>query len=457
MSVHVIILAAGEGTRMKAGRPKVLQKVAGRPMVNWAVEAAAGAEPASTTVVVGFEAESVIAVLPDGVNTVLQAEQNGTAHATRIAVDAIAPDPDDVIIVLPGDAPLVLPETIAKLATDHRDRAATMITTMAADPAGYGRVLRDGGAVTGVIEDADATEEQLHLNEVATSMYAFGAGPLREALSRVSSDNAQGEEYLPDVIGILVGDGKPVGALTAPEGEVAGVNSFDQLARAAEAMRSRIQSLLMREGVMMTDPARPYIDATVRLSAGAHILPGTHLEGTTTVGAEATVGPDCHITDSQVGEAAVVRYSVVVDSEIGNRASVGPFAYLRPGSVLGVASKAGAHTELKNSTLAEGAKVPHLSYIGDATIGEDANVGAGSITCNWDGFDKHHTIIGAGARIGSDTMLVAPVEIGEGAFTGAGSVISNDVAPGSLAVEGPPQKEIPGYAERRRKRAEADE
>ena len=457
MSVHVIILAAGEGTRMKAGRPKVLQEVAGKPMVNWAVDAALGAEPASTTVVIGFEADAVSAVLPDGVATVLQAEQNGTAHATRLATEAIAPAGDDVVVVLPGDAPLIRSETLAALVAQHGDNAATMVTTTADDPTGYGRVLREGGAVTAIVEHADASPDQLEVTEVATSIYAFTAAPLVSALTQVSDGNVQGEEYLPDVIGIFVADGLPVAALEAAADEVAGVNSYDQLATAAETMRSRINTAWMREGVLMTDPARTYIDATVTVSAGARILPGTHLEGATTVGAGASVGPDCHVSDSSVGPDAVVRYSVLEAAEIGASASVGPFAFLRHGTVMGVATKAGAHTELKNTTLADGAKVPHLSYIGDATLGEDANVGAGSITCNWDGFDKHETIIGAGARVGSDTMLVAPVEIGEGAYTGAGSVISKDVPPGSLAVERSPQREIPGYAERRSKRAEADE
>lgn len=457
MSVHVVILAAGEGTRMKAGRPKVLQEVAGKAMVSWVVEAAASLTPSRTMVVVGHEAEAVVSALPEGIDTVLQTEQLGTAHATRLAVAALDPAADDVIVVLPGDTPLITNATLAALVAGHGDRGATVVTTRLADPTGYGRILRTEGEVTAVVEHLDATDEQLAIDEVATAIYAFTAGPLRVALDQVESDNVQGEQYLPDVIGLMLEAGHRVGGMAVPPGEVAGVNSFDQLAEAAEVMRTRINQDWMRQGVMMVDPARTYIDAGVLLSAGAVVYPGTHIEGTSTVGAGARVGPDTHVTDSHIGEDARVRYSVLEGADVRARAQVGPYAFLRPGTVLGPESKAGTHVEIKNSTLETGAKVPHLSYIGDATIGEEANIGAGTITCNWDGYDKHRTTIGPRARIGSDTMLVAPVEIGEEAWTGAGSVISKDVPPGSLAVERTSQREIPGYAEKRRERAESEE
>jgi bifunctional UDP-N-acetylglucosamine pyrophosphorylase/glucosamine-1-phosphate N-acetyltransferase len=457
MSVHVVILAAGEGTRMKAGRPKVLQEVAGRAMVHWAIAAARGASPDRIIAVVGHGADDVAATLPQDVEPVLQAQQLGTGHATAVAIEALGPGPDDTVVVLPGDAPLITAEMVGDLVAGHGGNAATLLTTRLADPTGYGRVMRsDDGLIAAIVEEPDATPDQRRISEVATSAYAFAASGLAEALSGVGTDNAKGEHYLTDVVAMLTERGDAVGAVAVDLG-VVGVNSYDQLAEAAEVMRRRINGDWMRRGVMMLDPDRTYVDAAAVLAPGARILPGSHLEGSTTVGAGATVGPDCHITDSAIGPDAVVRYAVLESAEVQEGAVVGPFTYLRRGSVLGPRSKAGAHVEMKNSTLAAGAKVPHLSYIGDATVGEDANVGAGTITCNWDGFAKHHTTIGAGARIGSDTMLVAPVEIGEGAFTGAGSVISHDVSPGALAVERSPQKEIGGYAERRRKRAEADE
>jgi len=457
MSVHVIILAAGEGTRMKAGRPKVLQEIAGKSMLSWVLEAVSGASPNRTVVVVGHEAEAVVEVLPEGVETVLQADQLGTGHAAGLAMDFLDPGDDDTIIVVPGDAPLLTAEMLDDLIGSHPGNAVTVVTTHLDDPSGYGRVLRGDGGVTAIVEHADADSDQLAVREVATSVYAFSAEALRSALGRIDSHNAQGEQYLTDAVGLLVGDGKSVGAVMAADLPVVGVNSFDQLAAAADVMRRRINVAWMRQGVMMDDPSRTYIDATVVLSAGARIFPGTHIEGSSSVGAGARVGPDCHLHDSRVGEEAVVRYSVLDSAEVQARAEVGPYAYLRRGSVLGPEAKAGAHVELKNTTLAAGAKVPHLSYIGDATVGEDANIGAGSITCNWDGYDKHHTTIGARARIGSDTMLVAPVEIGEDGWTGAGSVITHDVPPGSLGVERSPQKEIPDYSDKRRKRAESDQ
>jgi bifunctional UDP-N-acetylglucosamine pyrophosphorylase/glucosamine-1-phosphate N-acetyltransferase len=455
MSVHVIILAAGEGTRMKAGQAKVLHEVAGRPMVNWVVAAASGIEGGRIMVVVGHEADTVTAALTDGLETVLQPEQLGTGHATGLALAALDPDDDDTVIVLPGDAPLVTTEMLADLVAGHGENAATLVTTHLDDPTGYGRVIRRDGRLVAVVEQPDASTSELAVSEVATSIYAFAAGRLRAALERVEANNAQGELYLTDVIGLLAGDGEPIGGIVA-DLPVVGVNSFDQLAAAAAVMRARINTAWMRRGVHMVDPSSTYLDAAVVLGAGARIYPGVHIEGASTVGSGAAVGPDVHISNSNIGEGARVRYSVLESAEVQARANVGPYAYLRRGTVIGPGAKAGTHVEMKNATLEAGAKVPHLSYIGDATIGEGANVGAGTITCNWDGYAKHRTTIGARARIGSDTMLVAPVEIGEDGWTGAGSVIYKDVPPGALGVERSPQKEILDYADRRRKRAEAD-
>jgi bifunctional UDP-N-acetylglucosamine pyrophosphorylase/glucosamine-1-phosphate N-acetyltransferase len=456
MSVHVIILAAGEGTRMRSGRAKVLHEVAGRAMVNWAAAAAAGLGGSRIMVVVGHQAEAVAAALPVGLETVLQPEQLGTGHAAGLALAALDPADDDTIVVLPGDAPLVTADMLVDLVTGHGENAATLVTTHLDDPTGYGRVIRRDGSVAAVVEQPDASPSELAVSEVATSIYAFAAGRLRAALQRVEGNNAKGEYYLTDVIGLLAQDGEPIGGVAA-DLPVVGVNSFDQLAEAAAVIRVRINTEWMRRGVHMVDPATTYVDAAAVLAAGARIYPGVHIEGASTVATGAVVGPDVHVHDSHIGEGAAVRYSVVDSSEVQAGASVGPYAYLRQGTVLGPGTRAGTHVELKNAKLAAGAKVPHLSYIGDATVGEDANIGAGSITCNWDGYEKHRTTIGARARIGSDTMLVAPVEIGEDGWTGAGSVISSDVPPGALGVERSPQKEILGYADRRKKRAQGDE
>jgi len=333
-----------------------------------------------------------------------------------------------------------------------------MLTTILDDPTGYGRVLRDGdGTVTGVAEEADADDAQLAIAEVATSVYAFTASALVPALEGVSADNAQGEHYLPDVIGILAAQGAVLEAVVAPAEAAAGVNSYDQLAAAAGTMKQRINAHWMEQGVWMVEPDRTYVDVDAVLEPGVRLYPGVHIEGVTTVGAGAEIGPDAHIRDCRIGEDAIVRYSVLESAEVGPRAQVGPYARLRPGTVLGPEAKAGTFVELKATTVGARSKVPHLSYMGDALIGEDSNIGAGSITCNWDGYGKHPTKIGDRAFIGSDTMLVAPIEIGDDAWTGAGSTITRDVPDGTLGVERGDQHHIADYAERRKRRADKQE
>lgn len=452
MSVRIVVLAAGQGTRMKSKLPKVLHPVAGRPLVGWVVGAAAAAEPAEIIVVVGYGADEVAAALPDGVRTVLQTEQRGTGHAALTAIEAIGDVEADTIVILPGDAPLITGETLGRLIAGHRERepAVTVLTTRLPDPTGYGRIVRDdAGEVVGIVEERDADDTQRRIDEVGVSMYAFAGGELRRALNEVGTANDQGEMYLTDVIAILAREGAPIAGVEAPAMDVAGVNSHDQLADVGRVLRSRINRDWMQAGVSMLDPDRVYIDPTVELSPGAMILPGVHLRGSTRVAAGAQVGPDVFAEDSVIGPETRVWYSVLRGAEVGTGAEVGPFASLRPGTVLGEGTKAGTFVEMKNTSLAAGAKVPHLSYMGDATIGEGSNVGAGSITCNYDGFQKHATVIGDRVRIGSDTMLVAPVNIGDDAWTGAGSTITRDVPAGSLAVERAVQREIPDYAARR--------
>lgn len=459
MSMRAVVLAAGQGTRMKSDTPKVLFEVAGRPLVSWVVDAVAGVEPDEIVVVVGHGADAVAAVLPAGVTTAVQAEQLGTGHAVMAALDVMADPSADTILVVPGDTPLLRPDAIRELLDVHRAAAAdaTLLTAVLEDPTGYGRVIRDGERVVGIVEEKDADEDQRTLREVAVSTYAFRGAALTESLARIGRDNSQAEYYLTDVIGLLAGGGLVASAPGAAPEEVSGVNSLDQLADVEAEMQRRINLHWMREGVWMQDPSRVYLHASVRLEPGVRIYPDVQLEGTTEVSAGAVLGPDVFAVDSRVGPGARVWYSVLRGAEVGEEAEVGPYASLRPGTVMAARSKVGTFVETKNTEIGPGSKVPHLSYMGDATIGEESNVGAGSITCNYDGYRKHRTKIGDRVRIGSDTMLVAPVELGDDSWTGAGSVISRDVAPGSLAVERSQQREVPGYAARReRKAAEED-
>ncbi len=450
MPTHVIILAAGEGKRMRSGLPKVAHVAAGRPLVNWVIEAVRPLDPDSTVVVVGHGSDQVRAMLPDGVTHAFQAEQLGTGHATQVGLDALgAVDPRDVIVVLYGDTPLLTPGLITDLSDLDGSETARLVTTDLDDPSGYGRVIRDDhGHFCGVVEDSDGTPEQLAITEVNAGLYAIRAGRLIESLKQVSNDNAQGEFYLTDVVDILVTEGDRLTAVKASPQEVMGINSHDQLAAARQELRRRTNQDLMESGVEIVDPDRTYIDESVTIEPGARIYPNVHLEGSTSVGADARVGPDVFAVDSTIGAKSTVWYAVLRSATIGDECEVGPYASLRPGTVLGNRTKAGTFVETKNSRLGEGSKVPHLTYLGDATVGTNSNIGAGTVTCNYDGYQKHETEIGDDVLIGSDTMLVAPVRIGDRAMTGAGSVISSDVPEGALGIERTGQKEIPGYRQR---------
>ncbi len=456
MNHMVVVLAAGQGTRMKSARAKVLHEIAGRPMLHWVLDAAAGGEPSSIMVVVGHDAEAVRASLPAGVDSCVQEPQRGTGDAVAVAMAALgAHDPDAVVIVLPGDTPLITPETLSSLALKHTgsDAAVTVLTAVVDDPDGYGRVVRSqDGSVAAIIEHRDADPETRAIMEVNSGIYAFTVRDLTTHLSELRPDNVQGEYYLTDVVSASVGSGRKVEAVIADSAEVAGVNSHVQLAGAARIVRSRILEALMVGGVSIVDPERTYIDHGISIEPGAVIQPGVHIHGSSTVGTGAIVGPDVYCEDSVIGPGARVWYSVLRSAEVGEGCQVGPFASLRPGTVLKRGAKAGTFVETKQTVVGEDAKVPHLSYIGDASIGDRANVGAGTITCNYDGFEKHSTIIGPDAFIGSDTMLVAPVTIGAGAMTGAGSVITSDVPEDGLALERSKQKLISGYAAKRRAR-----
>ena len=457
--ISAVVLAAGEGTRMRSETPKVLHPLCGRPMLLHVIDALVALPLERIVVVVGHGAERVTKTLQEQmasempIEFVEQREQRGTGDAASVALTASSFDGDgeDDLLIVPADTPLLRPETLATLAREHRaaDAAATLLTAIS-DPAGYGRVVRDdAGRVSHVVEQVDADDAELAINEWNTSIYCFRRGLLAPALRRLSPENAQGEYYLTDVVEVLRETGHLViAAPVADPSEPVGVNDRAQLAAAEAVLRARINDRWMREGVTMTDPAHTYVDASVELEPDARLLPGTILEGRTVVGAGAVIGPDSHLVDTIVGERAAVRQTVARETEIGDDVTCGPFAHLRPGSHIGARAHIGNFVETKNAEIGEGAKVPHLSYVGDAEIGEGANIGAGTITANYDGKEKHRTKVGKGARIGSNTVLVAPVEVGDGAYTGAGSVVNRDVPPGALA-KGVPAEIDDGWAARR--------
>ena len=452
MNATALILAAGEGTRMKSDRPKVAHEILGMPMVSYVVRAAREAGCERVAAVTGHGADLVESLLPDVV-CVRQDRQLGTGHAVMCARDALAGFSGS-LLVLSGDTPLVRPETLSGLVAmrESAGAALTLLTANLHDPSGYGRIVRNrDGGVDAIIEDKDLAPEQHSLTEINTGTYCFDSAVLFAHLDRLDTENAQGEYYLTDMVRLFVDEGLLVSAMATDEPhETLGVNSRVQLAEATAVLQRRINTRHMLAGVTMTAPELVWIGPQVTIGRDVEVLPMTFLSGRTTVGDRAVLGPNTRITDSRVGDDACVDSSVVKDAVIGPRAVVGPVAYLRPGTVLEEDSKAGTCVEIKNSRVGPGSKVPHLSYIGDAQIGSGVNVGAGTITCNYDGVQKHETVIEDGAFIGSDTMLVAPVRIGRGAITGAGSAISRDVPEDALGIERTEQRTVEGWAGRKR-------
>ncbi len=458
----VVVLAAGEGTRMKStATPKVLHALCGRTMLGHVVTTARALRPEHLVVVVGHEREQVtahLAELDPAARAVVQEEQNGTGHAVRVALEAL-PELNGTVVVVPGDAPLLTAETLNALVAEHTilRAATTLLTAELDDPTGYGRVVRSAGSVTGVVEHKDADEATLAIREVATSVYAFDTAQLAASLRELRTDNAQGEEYLTDVVGLHKAAGLTVAAhVAASAGETMGVNDRVQLSQARTLLRDRIVEQHQRAGVTVIDPLTTWVDVEVTLAPDVTLHPGTQLHGRTSVDAGAEVGPDCTLTDTLVGEGASVVRAHCVGAVIGPDATVGPYTYLRPGTRLGRGAKAGGFVEIKASEVGDGSKVPHLSYVGDATIGERSNIGAATVFVNYDGRDKHRTTVGNDVKIGSDTMLVAPVEVGDGAYTAAGSVITDDVPAGALGVGRAKQRNIEGWAARRRGSRAAD-
>ncbi|MGE7387679.1 bifunctional UDP-N-acetylglucosamine diphosphorylase/glucosamine-1-phosphate N-acetyltransferase GlmU [Streptomyces sp. NPDC004126] len=454
----VVVLAAGEGTRMKSATPKVLHEIAGRSLVGHVVAASRELDPTHLVVVVGHAREQVAAHLADvdaGVRTAVQYEQNGTGHAVRMALEELGGQLTGTVIVVCGDTPLLTGETLRALAATHEadGNAVTVLTAEVPDSTGYGRIVRDPatGAVTAIVEHKDATDAQRAIREINSGVFAFDGALLADALGKVRTDNSQGEEYLTDVLGILREAGHRVGAAVGSDHrQILGINNRVQLAEARALLNARLLERAMLAGVTVVDPASVFVDVTVTFGQDAVVHPGTQLLGATHIGEGAEVGPNTRLKDTRVGAGARVDNAVADSAVIGDLASVGPFAYLRPGTNLGVKSKAGTYVEMKNATIGEGTKVPHLSYVGDATIGEYSNIGAASVFVNYDGEHKHHTTVGSHCKTGSDNMFVAPVTIGDGAYTAAGSVITKDVPPGALAVARGQQRNIEGWVARKR-------
>ncbi len=455
-SLAVVILAAGQGTRMRSSLPKVLHRIGGRPLVGHVLDSARDLAPAHVVVVVRHErdlvADAVLGV-SDEVIVVDQDEIPGTGRAVEVALGHLRDFEGDVL-VLSGDVPLLDADALMPFLAAHRSAssAATLLSAVLEDPTGYGRVLRDeAGAVAQIVEQKDATAEQAAVREVNAGVYLFQAGPLRAELERVGTDNAQGEKYLTDVIGMLRADAYEVSAsIVADVTSVMGVNDRVQLSEAARVLNARTVRKWQLAGVTVQDPASTWIDVTATLAPDVTVLPHTQILRATVVGEGAVVGPDTTLEDCEVGAGATVRRSDATLAVIGEGASVGPFAYLRPGTQLGARGKIGTFVETKNSTIGEGSKVPHLSYIGDTTIGRGVNLGAGAITANYDDIAKHRTEIGDEVHSGSHNVFVAPVRIGDGAKTGAGAVIRKDVPAGALALSVAPQRNVEGWVENHR-------
>ncbi|MFE9171419.1 bifunctional UDP-N-acetylglucosamine diphosphorylase/glucosamine-1-phosphate N-acetyltransferase GlmU [Streptomyces kebangsaanensis] len=454
----VVVLAAGEGTRMKSATPKVLHEICGRSLVGHVLAAARELKPEHLVVVVGHAREQVTAHLagvdPE-VRTAVQEEQNGTGHAVRMGLEELGGSVDGTVIVVCGDTPLLTGETLRSLAATHQDdgNAVTVLSAEVPDATGYGRIVRDDatGAVTAIVEHKDATEAQRAIREINSGVFAFDGRLLADALGKVRTDNSQGEEYLTDVLGILREAGHRVGACVAGDHrEIAGINNRVQLAEARRVLNDRLLTAAMLSGVTVVDPVTTWVDVTVTFERDVVVHPGTQLLGSTHLGEGAEVGPHSRLADTRVDAGARVDNTVSDGAVVGPEASVGPYAYLRPGTRLGLGSKVGTYVETKNASIGEGTKVPHLSYVGDATIGEYTNIGAASVFVNYDGQNKHHTTVGSHCKTGSDNMFVAPVTVGDGAYTAAGSVITKDVPAGALAVARGQQRNIEGWVARKR-------
>ncbi len=453
----VIVLAAGEGKRMRSATPKVLHEIGGRSLVGHSVAAADGLGADRLVVVIGHGRDAVaahLAAVAPHVRTAVQDQQLGTGHAVQCALEAAGDVTGGTVVVTYGDVPLLTGATLAELVAQHEGdgNAATVLTARVADPTGYGRIVRaEDGSVAGIVEHRDATAEQLAIDEINSGIYAFDGQVLVDSLAQLRPDNDQGELYLTDVLALARAAGGRVAALVTDDvWQTEGVNDRVQLAAMRRELNRRVVEGWMLAGVTVVDPATTWVDVTVELGQDATLEPGTLLRGSTRVAPDALIGPDTLLVDCDVAAGAQVIRTHATSAQIGAGAQVGPFTFLRPGTVLGAGAKAGAYVEIKNSQVGAGSKVPHLSYVGDATIGEGSNIGAATVFVNYDGVAKHASVVGDQVRIGSDTMLVAPVTIGDGAYTAAGSVITEDVPPGALGLGRARQRTIEGWVMVRR-------
>ena len=451
----VIILAAGDGTRMKSRQAKVLHHVAGRSLLGHVLAAVNHLSPSHIRIVVGANRESVeahIAEISPSAITVFQEKRGGTGHAVQLALAGSIST--GTVLVLAGDTPLLTGSSLEAFLQAHAggNFAASVLTAEHPEPTGYGRIIRDeSDELLRIVEERDASEDERFLIEINSGVYAFDGAKLASAIGQITNSNSQGELYLTDVIAILKSSGESIAAILLDDfTEILGVNDRVQLSESAALLRDRINERWMREGVTIIDPTTTWIDATAMLSSDVVLHPGSAILGRTTIASGAVIGPRATLTDCVVKEGATILESIATDTEFGEGATVGPFTYLRSGTVLGDNTKAGAFVEIKNSTVGTGSKVPHLSYVGDATIGEGSNIGAATIFVNYDGVDKHHTKIGDHVRIGSDTMLVAPITVGDGAYTAAGSVITEDVPAGAIGVGRAKQRNVLGWVMRKR-------
>ncbi|WP_353987496.1 bifunctional UDP-N-acetylglucosamine diphosphorylase/glucosamine-1-phosphate N-acetyltransferase GlmU [Ruicaihuangia caeni] len=456
-NLAIIVLAAGQGTRMKSARPKVLHQIAGVPLLGHVLATAWALEPAHVLAVVRHERDAVagaIEELAPGTTIVDQDELPGTGRAVEQAVEALPADFDGDVVVVSGDVPLLDAETLTELIRTHREASAsaTVLSAILDDATGYGRVIRgDDGALDRIVEQKDAAADELVVTEVNSGTYVFGCGALRRVLPGIGTDNAQGEKYLTDAIGLLRREGGAVAAVPVAEPWiVGGVNDRVQLGEAALRLNQLIVRGWQRAGVTVHDPATTWIDLKSRLAEDVELLPGTQIKGATVVERGAQIGPDTTLVDCEVGADAVIKRTDATLAVIGAGASVGPFAYLRPGTELGEHGKIGTFVETKNSKIGVGSKIPHLSYVGDTEVGVQSNLGAGTITANYNGVEKQRTVVGSHVRTGSHNVFVAPVRIGDGAYTGAGTVVRKDVAPGELAINVAPQRNMAGWVEANR-------
>jgi len=458
----ILILAAGEGTRMQSQLPKVLHKVLGRTLIEHVIDAANELNPSQLVVVVGAHrelVEDVVGKVSPDAKIVVQEKRGGTGHAVRIALENVKVSAETPILILAGDIPLITSTTLQSLLDTHlaEQNSATVLTAQIDDPEGYGRIVRDeNDGILRIVEDRDASEIEREITEVNSSVYVFNSDDLVDSLSKINNKNVQGEEYLTDAIGVLQSAGKRVEPVVVEDFiEILGVNDRFQLSECTALLRDRINLHWMKNGVTMIDPTTVWIDPTVSLSQDVVIYPEVALAGSTSIETGVVIGARTTLINCEVKSGANIRESYCDGAQIGAEATVGPFSYLRPGTVLENGAKVGAYVEIKESQIGAGSKVPHLSYIGDTTIGVGTNIGAATVTVNYDGVEKHQTVIGDHVRIGSDTMLVAPLSIGDGAYTAAGSVITEDVPAGSMGVGRARQRNILGWVLRKRSGSES--